>query len=410
MNLVFRYGSGRSLELSLAEGALVAACGEPASVPVDDVATALETTLDQPLDYPPLCQAITPGDRVVLAVERGVPQADVLVAATIGYLVRHGIAPDGITVLQPPAEIGTEPQDLRQRLPDQWRQHVSLVTHEPDNAGHLAYLAMSHENEAILLNRALTDADVVLPIGVLCPENTPGYFGPHGVIYPTFANRKAQQRFRSPNVMHVHGKRSIKLHGEVEEIAWLLGVTFGVQVVPGSGDSILRILAGECSAVGRQGRASYDQAWENSTPGRASLVVGAISGGPGQQTWSNLGRALAAASALVEEGGAVALCCDLAASPGPGVKGLSEVESPSEVLDLIRKVRPDDIFTALQIARSLEQSRLYLLSGLDSTLVEQLNMIVIEGPEQVLRLIERHPSCILLANAQQAIVTVESES
>jgi len=313
-------------------------------------------------------------------------------------------------VLHTKAESEEAAPDLCGRLPEELRRQVSLVTHDPDQAGRMAYLATSRHDEAIVLNRALVDADLVVPIGVLRPEGEPGYYDPQGGLYPTFGAQKAQQRFRSPNVMHAHGNRNVKLHDEVDEVAWLLGVTFGIQVVPGPGESILHVVAGAIGAIGSRGRELYDQAWSARVPSRASLVLATIEGGPDQQTWSNLGHALAAASRLVEEGGAIVLGCSLAGRPGPGVQGLSEVETPSEALPLIRKVRPVDLFTALQIAHALEQARIYLLSDLDSSLVEQLNMIVVETPDDLARLVRRHDSCMVLSNAPHAVVTVENES
>lgn len=409
MNIDFPYGNGRLLKLSVADEALVASCGRPQDLPIEDLAAAVRAALSQPLDYPPLARATTPEDRVVLAVDDGVPRCAEIVAATIGYLVQSGILPDGITVLRTASAAGNGGPDIRSQWPEQWHDQVDLLTHDPDNSAQLAYLAMSHDGDAVLLNRALFDADLVLPIGVLRPEGAPGDFGCFGGIYPTFADQKALQRFRDPGALRAHGKRHAKLRRQAEEAAWLLGVTFSIQVVPGDGDHVLGVLAGEPASIGRQGRTVYDRAWKSTVPGRASLVVAAIGGGVEQQNWLNLGRVLAAASALVEDGGAVAVCCDLAASPGPGVQSLSEVESPVDAIPVLRRARPADLLTAVQLVQALEQCRLYLLSGLDESLVEQLNMVPIDGVEDLARLVQRHPSCIVLANAQRVAAHLEEE-
>jgi hypothetical protein len=64
---------------------------------------------------------------------------------------------------------------------------------------------------------------------------------------------------------------------------------------------------------------------------------------------------------------------------------------------------------AAQLAQTLEWARVYLLSRLDPSAVEDLEMIPIGGPDELARLARQHHSCILLANAPRAIVTVEEE-
>ena len=75
----------------------------------------------------------------------------------------------------------------------------------------------------------------------------------------------------------------------------------------------------------------------------------------------------------------------------------------------IRRDNPRDALPALQLARALETSRVYLLSRLDPGLVEDLEMIPIDGPDELVRLAQRNSSCLVLANAVHAMVHVENE-
>ncbi len=80
----------------------------------------------------------------------------------------------------------------------------------------------------------------------------------------------------------------------------------------------------------------------------------------------------------------------------------------------IRRENPRDALPALQLARALETSRIYLLSRLDPGIVEDLEMIPIGGADELARLAQRvtgsaQRSCLVLANAVHAMVRVESE-
>jgi len=409
MTAVLHYGVDASLRLELAQGALVADCGNQRLPTLADPAAALEAALTDPLDWPALAQGTTPGDRIVLALESGVPQADQIVAATIDHLERSGVSLDGIALWRTQADLNGRQDTPCSGWPKTWQRRVHVLVHDPTSEGQFAYLATSRAGEAVVLNRALVDADVVLPIGTLRRGPSAGYFGVHGGVFPTFSDQRTLMRFRAPDAMRGAGKHRDKLQQEVDEVAWLLGLTFTIQALPGGGDRVLDVLAGAPAAVALRGRQLYGDAWGYTVPRRASLVVAAIEGGAAQQTWENLGRALAAAGPLVEEGGAIAVCCDLAAEPGPAVQGLFDSPSARTALHRIGRSRPEDLLPATQLVDALQQGTVYLMSRLDAGLVEQLNMVPLAGAEELERLVRRHPSCILLANAPQAAVTVDSE-
>ena len=143
----------------------------------------------------------------------------------------------------------------------------------------------------------------------------------------------------------------------------------------------------------------YRAAWGSPLQRRADLVVAAIRGGAARQTWENFGRALQTATDLVEEGGAIAVCCDLAAAPGPAMQRIVGARSRTAAIKRIRKERPPDALPAVQLARALDRGKVYLLSRLDPGLVDELEMIHVADAEELGRLTRRHRSGILLENA-----------
>ena len=184
---------------------------------------------------------------------------------------------------------------------------------------------------------------------------------------------------------------------------------FTVQVIPAAGDAVLHVLAGQSDAVRRQCREMYRAAWTWPVAQQVELVIAAIEGGPSQQTWENFGRVLESASRLVEDGGAIAVCCELAAAPGPALQRLIGVPEREAAMRHIRRENPRDTLPALQLARALESHRVYLLSRLDAELVEGLEMIPVESPDDLCRLARRSRSCLAVANAARAMVRVEGE-
>jgi nickel-dependent lactate racemase len=249
----------------------------------------------------------------------------------------------------------------------------------------------------------------VLPIGCTRHWSTAGYHGVHTAIFPNFSDRSTLLRFRSLESVERPGRAKRQLAEEADQVGWLLGVAFTIQVVPGPGDRLLAVLAGEVGAIRRRGAQLYEKAWRFSVPRRASLVVAAIEGGADQQTWDNMGRALASAAELVVDGGAIALCSEIESAPGPAVAQLGGAAGREEAMREIRRRRPDDAQSAAQLSHALDRAQVYLLSRLDPSLVEDLEIAPIAEAEELVRLARRHDSCILVSNAPHALVRAEED-
>ena len=91
------------------------------------------------------------------------------------------------------------------------------------------------------------------------------------------------------------------------------------------------------------------------------------------------------------------------------VTGALSVAGVGLALRQIRKERPADTLPAAQLARALDQDRIYLLSRLDPSLVEELDMIPLIDGGELTRLVRQHRSCIILGNAPRAQVAVEEK-
>jgi nickel-dependent lactate racemase len=407
MTTTLHYGEHATLELDFPSGNLVAHCGQPPEQAIANPAQAIAQALDAPLDYPPLSQTVVPGDKVVVALGEGVPQAAEIVKALVDRCLQAGVSAADISLLQgraeSPAEFGAA-----EALLSGLREPIRLLVHDPLDRNQLSYLAASSEGKPVYIHRALSEADLVIPIGCLRAAASLAYYGASSSIFPTFSDAKTIQRYRSP-VASESPVQIRRFRREVDEVGWLLGLHYLVQVVPGPSDEWLAVLAGRATSVARVGNEQCNRAWECRVPHRASLVLAALSGSGIQQTWTNVARALAAAARVVEEGGTIALCTELDAPLGPALQSLRGAEHPDVVLRHIMHDRPADTLAAVQLMHALDRGRVYLLSRLSGSAIEELGVAPIENSQQVARLAARYPSCIVLANAQYTVPIVENE-
>ena len=402
MTFQLRYGDGDTVCVDLPPEA-VGDYSRPRAEPVEDPRSAVESALNDPLNFPAFTKATVPGDRVVLAVDRGVPQLSSVLAGVIERLLASSAQPDEITVVFADKD-DLDRNPLRDLAADV-REAIHLDVHDPTHMERMAYLAASRDGNPVYFNRAMCDADVVLPIGVLRLDGSWGYMGVHGCLFPTFSDSATQERFRTPRAdWRAHLKHSSK---EAEEAAWLLGVQFTLQITPGPGDSILHVLAGDAHAVAQRGQQLYESAWLHHAARKASLVVASIEGAERNQTWDNVTRALMAASDAVSDGGSIVLCTKLQQPPGTSVQRLAEMRDGDELVRSLKGDRSADAFTARLLAQTLDRAQVYLLSLLEEETVEDLGLGHVSCPDDVTRLSRKHDSCILVGNAQHALVATE---
>ncbi len=399
---LFRYGNQQSLKLELAPGLLRAQCDAPRGEPVRDLGAAVDRALAEPLDFPSLAQAAMPLDKVVLALSPGVPQTAMIIECAIRVLTGNGVAAHDITLVHTITS-ETAAREMLAGVPPHVRKAINLLTHDPLNRDTLSYLAAATDAKPIYVNRAIHDADFVISISEMRPAGSPGYHGVNSCIFPTFSDAASQGRYQSPRA-----SQHSRLARQADEVAWLLGLSFTIQIVPGVGSEILHVLAGDPRSVLQRGTRLCDEAWSFEVPQRASLVVATIEG-PDDQTWDSVGRALAAAAATVSAEGAVALCTELAERPGAGLQQVIGADNLDDVLDEVAQHPAADALVAAQLVHALQRGRVYLISRLDDELVEELGMSPLAA-SRLSAVAARYDSCIVLTNSHRVTVHVQGDA
>ncbi len=393
-----RYGESSILQLNVPPEALVADCTTVPGRVLADPAAAVAAALQSPVGFPSLKQTVVPGDHVVIALDPSVPQVPDVVSGVIHTLLEAAVPADHITVLQDPRHAHLT------RLPRQVpsaAEGVEFAVHDPEDREQLAYLAASQEAEPIMLNRRLCDADLVLPVNLLRPDTALLYCGPHGGLCPTFSDTATQQRFRTPNST-ASRKQQRRRREEANDVAWLLGIQLTVQVIAGSGDTVLHVLAGLDEDVSRHGQKLVKAAWGYDVARRAELVVATIEGPQDDQSWENFGRALHAAQQVCAADGTIVLCTDLQCKPGPALRRLAGFEDQEKLRKRLGTDRSEDALSAWLLMDARDAAHVFLLSGLASSAVESLGIGYIDAPDHIDRLCRQHRSCILLGNAHRA--------
>jgi lactate racemase len=393
------------LDLELPDERVVATWNAPAGLDPPQAVEALRDALETPWDFPPLRQMIVPGDRVVIALDSAITHAGPILKVLGQTLRDAGVESDGVTVLTPAvASAGIDSATM---------SGASLVVHDPRDRSQLAYLAATKEGRRIYLNRLLTDADVVIPVGRLGYDPNLGHRGPWSVIVPDLSERETIEAYRGrvPNEAEGHpGAHARANLDESFEVSWLLGSQFHLGVVPGFAGPA-EFVAGRENAVRERGIAALDRYWKFEADSRAELVVVGI-GGPGNRaTIDDLAEGVARACALVQHGGKIVALSRADGSIGPSLQSLIATEDPKQRAAALRGHEGDDDFlTAHRLARALAWADLFVLSGLDPDVLDDLSIVALDNPEQARRLVAKSGSCSFVSQAERTLALVGSEN
>ncbi len=326
-----------------------------------------------------------PGDTVALALDRRTPDAAILIREIRGVLSECGVRDEDIVIVQP---AGLEPgplPDPRALLPVEARAAVVWEVHDATDTDRQGYLASTSRGERIYLSRRVLDADVVVSVGWIGFDPVLGYRGTASVFYPGLSSVEAFKRALGSGHGELSPDDDRPLRQEVDEIAWLMGSMFSVQVVPSRSGGSFDVLAGAGEAVLRAGREMLARQWRLAVPKRVSTVVVAIDSGDSDETWSQAATALSVARNLVSKGGRIVLVSCLAEAPTPGLEILSKYKDPQDALVPLREAQPPDLLSAMQIAEATRWARVYCLSGLEERVVEDLFMTPLSHERELRR-------------------------
>lgn len=392
------YGRGTSFACELDESRLAAHCAAPEGV--TDVAAALWGALRQPIEFPPLRQCVFPDDRVVLAVERDVPFAETLIAGLWEELHAAGVLPGDVIVLQPADLLGAELPDPRAELPPEARAAVQWKVHDFSDKARCGYLASSTGGDRLYLAREALDADVLITVGQVAYDSVIGYRGTNSVFYPGLSNADASQRARGQGHSELGPEHERPLRALADEIGWLVGTQFTVQVLPAAGGGVADVLAGLAEPVLRRAKQVLAQDWTVRLDDRCDVVLATVDGSSRGDAWRKLGAAVDAARGIVSRGGRIVVLSDTNADVGVGMQMLRDCAEPADALQPLQNIAPPDMLPAIQLASAADWASVFLLSDLDPELAEELFLTPVQNHAELQRLLAGGSQCAVLESAE----------
>lgn len=380
-----------------------------APAPVENVFQATQQVLTNPLELPPLDLAVVPGDKITITIDFQVPAVTEIINSVWEFLTDCGIEAGDVTILQ--TQSGDP--DLHQRLKDaiskELQEQAQWVIHDPESQDALGYLGTSAGGERIYLSKHLVEADFILPIELVSFDPLIGYAGGGSSIYPGFSSQEAIVKSRGQSHRELTPAESRPLRQLIDEVGWILGLQYSLQVIPAGGPQVAEIIFGSLEASFRKAKALLDQYWKLEPSYKSEMIVIAVESGPAGHQWNQLGRVLETARNLVTQDGRIVLLTQIEAEFGEGMQILSSCHEPLDAIKPLRDKQPGDLVAATQMALTGDWALICLLSKASSDDVEDLFVIPLEDEAEVQRLLQSDETVSFIASAQHAYGQLKQE-
>ncbi len=392
ISTTIRWGQHAPIDLALDDEQIVAPLGDDEqAVIVDDVSAAVASALAEPLDFPPFAQATVEGDRVAVALGRDLPELPSLVEGLVAGLSQAGVKPCDISFV-----IANERDAklIRRAVGD---TGPSVVVHDPGDETGLVYVGEMRGDVTLRLNRALAEAELVLPVGCIRDAESSVF----DCLFPHFSDSESQQRYAAT------GDVASDLSQRRDEAGWLLGTALVMQVVPSRGGGVAAVLVGTPERCRTAAQTLAESIWHRQYPRTARLVVAGATGNSAT-SWQQFARMLTLADELRGPSGAIALCAELPKRLG---KSLRHLQSAHDTRSARRKIAHDhdaDTHAAAALAEVLERGPVFLLSNLPGEVVEDLGMAPIAEADELVRLAHRMADCIVIDDAHYTTATIQT--
>lgn len=258
----------RTLEVTLPTEAIQAEIRFTDLPPLPDPAAAFQRAMDEPRGRPALADLVWPGCTVALLT--GDRMTDFMLGSRDGlghvildYLNRAGVRDQDVTLVFAP---GTHPhRNADEKLGPRLIGRVGrYVKHDALDDSRLAFVGYTSAGNAIWLNRAVVEADVIIGVGEISPNGHAGWCGGGKILVPGVAGRATVEHnhrtLMSPDCQTglADGNR---LRRDIEEAADLARLTFKIDVLVNSDQQIVDVYSGEHRQAHRAALPKARQIW-----------------------------------------------------------------------------------------------------------------------------------------------------
>lgn len=374
---------GTSLDFIYENAGLTAHFSGPEPMAVDEIRQKVEDFCQIPSENMPfaLKDLVVGGDQVVIPVVGQLDQVIDPLQVIVSNLNGMGISENDITILCE--------SELQLQLKEHFGQSLKIVLHDPGKEEEKAYLASTTDESRIYLNRQLLDHDIVLPLIVAEPVSSAAAMGYLSLIWPYFSDHQS-----ITTVGAKYKKTPNSMRHTIREAIWLSGMHLVMAAIPArTGIESIRLYQPE--SMQKELNRQINLKWQYVIPEtvKNSLLTGGFSG-ESELSEASIMQFCKTVARVASRMRKIAVVIDFPDALIEKIKELSEKERKSS-----------GWYRFLAVAAS--RCSVYMLTNLPEEWADELDMIILENPAELDRLVKANAGWVMINNADRARIVFE---
>ena len=350
---------------------------------------AITNSLRSPIGCPALRDCINKNDKVVVMVTDNTrPCPDDRLLPPILAELEAKIPRENITII---VALGLHPpldkQELVKKLGRGIVENYHVMNHDVNQT---VYIGTTSRGTPVDINTEVIEADFRLSTGFIEPHFFAGFSGGRKSVAPgVFSVRSAYHNHSYAMIEHPRAQAGIlkgnPVHEDLVEQAKMARLNFIVNVLLNKQREITRVVVGDPVEAHERGCAIERDIAGVKVAHKVDITITTNSGAPLDLDLYQSCKGIDTAAQITRDGGIIIIAS--ACSTGVGPEAFRElhasVSSPKEVLQKIRREEPIGVQWENQIlARTQLKNDIYLVSGLEDSVVREMMMTPISTIEE----------------------------
>ena len=367
---------------------------------IDNEREAIANSLRLPIGCPPLREHIHKNDRVVVIVTdntRACPD-DRLLPPILAELEQK-VPGDSITII---IALGLHPplneEALIKKLGNYIVENYRVINHDVNDT---IFIGTTSRGTPVEINRQVIEADFRISTGLIEPHFFAGFSGGRKSIAPgVFSVRSAHSNHGYEMIEHPLARAGIlngnPIHEDMVEQAQMAKLNFIVNVLLNKRGEITHVVAGDFIKAHENGCEIEKKITGIKVDHKVDITITTNGGAPLDLDLYQTCKGIDTASQITRDRGIIIISSSCTAGVGPGefLNLHKSAHSAEEVLQKIRSEEPTGVQWQNQIlARAQLKNDVYLVSGLEDSVVRDMKMVpfhtIEEGLEQAFKVLGR---------------------
>ena len=376
--------------------------------PLADVATAIDTTLADPINSAPIHELAHKGDTACIVftdITRACPDY-LLVPPILRELHAAGVHKHDITLLcgtglHRPSTYEEKVAKLGVEVVEQYH----IVDNEPQNPAHLVYLGKTENGTPVSVNKIAYESNLLIATGIIEPHQYAGYSGARKTVAIGAAGEDTIAYTHGPRMIDHPGTRlglieGNPFHQAITEASRRSGLRFILNVVVDDENRPIAIYGGDPEATFAKLVSVAQKLYTVPVPHQYDVVVGGV-GFPKDSNLYQASRAPSyiffAPTPVIKKGGVLITPakCDEGAGKGIGEQRFyEEMQSAPTMSVLLDSMRQRGYQPGAQrafvMAKVMEVNPVVIVGAEFPEIVKDTKMIPVETMEQALEFAVTH--------------------